>query len=98
MAGVKWLDLPLGSDITVPVDMVIDFSVPSAAMSIIETCRAKKLSLVVATTGFEPEQLDVLKAAAMEIPLLWSPSMSVTVNLMMQLCETAGNAARRQRR
>ena len=92
LAGISPLAVALTPEINVPVDIVIDFSVPSAAISIIETCRANELSLVVATTGFEPDQLETLKSAAQEIPLLWSPSMSVSVNLAMQLCEIAGKA------
>jgi 4-hydroxy-tetrahydrodipicolinate reductase len=92
LAGTGPLGVSLTSEITVPVDVVIDFSIPAAAMSMIETCRAKKLALVEATTGFEPEQLQTLRVAAEEIPLLWSPSMSVAVNLTMQLCETTGKA------
>ena len=43
-----------------------------------------------ATTGFEPGQIERIRAAAKEIPLLWSPSMSLAVNLAMKLCELAG--------
>ena len=82
----------MAAELLVPVDVVIDFSVPKAAEAIIETCRQKKLPLVVATTGFEPKQVEQLRAAAAEIPLLWSPSMSLSVNLAMKLCELAGHA------
>ena len=90
LAGGVPLGVALSSEITVPVDVVIDFSVPRAAEKIIETCRAKRIPLVVATTGFEPEQLEKLRSAAKDIPLLWSPSMSMAVNLSMKLCEVAG--------
>ncbi len=92
IAGVADLGVPLAAEITVPVDVVIDFSIPKAADAIIETCRRKKLPLVLATTGFEAEQIERIRAAAKEIPLLWSPSMSMAVNLTMKLCELAGKA------
>jgi 4-hydroxy-tetrahydrodipicolinate reductase len=82
----------MASELLVPVDVVIDFSVPKAAMAIVESCRQKKLPLVVATTGFEPEHIEHIRIAAKEIPLLWSPSMSLSVNLAMKLCEVAGKA------
>ena len=52
----------------------------------------KPVALVVATTGLEPPQIERLRTAAQQIPLLWAPSMSLTVNLTMKLCEVAGNA------
>ncbi len=72
--------------------MVIDFSVPAAAEKIIEVCRQKRIPLVVATTGLDEAQLEKLRAAAQEIPLLWSPSMSLAVNLTMKLAEVAAAA------
>jgi 4-hydroxy-tetrahydrodipicolinate reductase len=92
IAGAGPLGVPLSSAIASPVDVVIDFSVPAAVDSILATCRRQKLALVVATTGLEPLQIETLRAAAREIPLLWSPSMSLTVNLTMKLCELAGRA------
>ena len=92
VAGAGALGVPMAAELLVPVDVVIDFSVPKAAEAIIETCRQKKLPLVVATTGFEPKQVEKMRTAATEIPLLWSPSMSLSVNLAMKLCELAGKA------
>jgi 4-hydroxy-tetrahydrodipicolinate reductase len=92
IAGVKALGVPLASSIDAPVDVVIDFSVPAAAEKIVEICRQKKLSLVVATTGLDEPQLKRVRAAAQEIPLVWSPSMSLAVNLTMKLTEMAANA------
>jgi len=90
VAGAGALDVPLTTELRVPVDVVIDFSVPQAAGRILETCREKKLPLVLATTGFSPEQIERIRAVANEIPVVWSPSMSTAVNLAMKLCELAG--------
>jgi 4-hydroxy-tetrahydrodipicolinate reductase len=92
IAGVKAIGVPLSADLNMPVDVVIDFSVPAAAEAAIETCRLRKLPLVVATTGLGDAQLKKLKAAALEIPLLWSPNMSVAVNLTMKLAQVAATA------
>ncbi len=89
VAGVGALGVPISAGLDAAVDVVIDFSVPAAAEKIIETCRRKKIPLVVATTGLDPSQLEKLRAAAQEIPLLWSPSMSLAVNLTMTLAEVA---------
>jgi 4-hydroxy-tetrahydrodipicolinate reductase len=89
LAGAGKLNLPLTATLNVPADVVVDFSTPAAAESVIETCRQKKIPLVVATTGLSESQIDKLRAAAREIPLVWAPSMSLAVNLAMKLTEIA---------
>ena len=91
-AGVGSLGVPISSDLTADVDVIIDFSVPAAAEAIVQTARRLRLPLVVATTGLSPAQIEHLRAAAGEIPLLWSPNMSLAVNLSMKLCEVAAAA------
>jgi 4-hydroxy-tetrahydrodipicolinate reductase len=90
MAGVKRLGVAVSGHLDVPVDVVIDFSVPAAAVSAVEICRQKQIPLVVATTGFSEAQKELIAAAAKTIPLLWAPSMSLAVNLTMKLAELAG--------
>jgi 4-hydroxy-tetrahydrodipicolinate reductase len=100
VAGVGPLAVPLAAELPqgvdqdghALVDVLVDFSLPAAAEAIIETCRRQRVALVVATTGLEPRQVERLRAAAREIPLLWSPNMSLAVNLTMKLCELAGKA------
>src|SRR5690606_34345080 len=48
--------------------------------------------LVMATTGLEEAARQQLREAAKSIAVLWSPSMSLTVNLAMKLTEDAGTA------
>ena len=50
------------------------------------------MPLVVATTGLDEAQMEKLRAASQETPLLWSPSMSLAVNLTMRLAEMAAVA------
>ena len=83
------LGVPVSATLDAPVDVVLDFSVPAATEKIVEICRKKKIPIVVATTGFDEAQMKKLRAAAQEIPLLWSPSMSLAVNLAMKLAEVA---------
>jgi 4-hydroxy-tetrahydrodipicolinate reductase len=92
VAGVATLGVPLTPDIVAESDVVIDFSSPQAAEAAVRACRQKRLALVLATTGLEPAQVESLHAAAREVPLLWSPNMSLAVNLTMKLCEVAAAA------
>ncbi|ADB15303.1 dihydrodipicolinate reductase [Pirellula staleyi DSM 6068] len=96
VAGVVELNVPFGSHIHTAVDAVIDFSIPEACLSIVKTCVEKRIPLVVATTGLHEEEKHEIRRAAEVIPIVWSPSMSTTVNLAMKLCAMAGTALRSQ--
>lgn len=92
IAGVKPIGAPLGVSLDADVEVVVDFSLPVAGEKIIDLCRQKKIPLVSATTGFDDLQTEKLRAAAKEIPLLWSPNMSLAVNLTMKLSAMAAHA------
>ncbi len=92
VAGVGPLEVPLSSDLGDKVDVVVDFSVPEGTLSILNACLEKRIPLVVATTGFEPAQIDAIRKAAEKTAVLWSPSMSLAVNLSMKLAAIAGAA------
>ena len=92
LAGIGNLGVPLSATLDVPVDVVIDFSTPQGADAILATCVAKRVPLVMATTGLEEHQKEKLREAARSIPLLWAPSMSTGVNLAMKLTQVAATA------
>lgn len=92
IAGVGAIGVLLGGRLDATPDVVIDFSAPAAAEAITRTCIERNLPLVMATTGLSEAQQQMLRYAATSIPLLWSPSMSLTVNVAMKLTEVAGRA------
>lgn len=92
LAGCGALGVPLTAAIDGPVDVLIDFSVPAAAEQIVAVCRQRGIPLVLATTGISPAQMEQVKAAAATIPVVWSPSMSLAVNLTMKLTDLAARA------
>ncbi len=94
VAGVGPIGVRLTANLETPVDVVVDFSVPQAAEAIVARCLTERIPLVLATTGLEPAQTARLAAAAQEIPLVWSPNMSLAVNLTMKLAEMAARALR----
>ena len=71
------------------LDVMIDFSSPAASIQLIETCKKHLIPVVVGTTGFAAAQLATVKKAAGAIPLLLSPNMSLAVNVMFSLIESA---------
>ena len=90
-AGLAALGVPLETGLTKPVDVVIDFSTPTASLAIAEACARAGTPLAVCTTGFELEQKATLAKHADQIALLISPNTSRAVNLLMKL---VGEAAR----
>ena len=92
IAGAGQLGVPLAGSLEVEADVVIDFSVPEAAETVIDTCLERRLPLVTATTGLDQQQANRRDAAAQQIPLLWAPNMSLAVNLAMKLAQLAAEA------
>lgn len=92
LAGVDELGVSLASQLSVDADVVVDFSIPTAVDGIVATCIERRLPLVIATTGLSTDQRGRVLTAATQIPLLWSPSMSLAVNLVMKLSAIAGAA------
>jgi len=91
LAGVNEIGVPLTAVLRGDAHAVIDFSVPHAASGILDQCLSRKVPLVMATTGLANDIKARLNAASNEIPIVWSPSMSTTVNLAMKLVALAGN-------
>ena len=71
-------------------DVAIDFSLPGAVAGIAAVCADRGVPLVVATTGLEPADEQAIETAAATIPVLISPSMSLAVNIAMDLVGRAG--------
>jgi 4-hydroxy-tetrahydrodipicolinate reductase len=67
------------------VDVMIDFSLPPAVSGVTEFCLARKVPLVVGTTGLSQATRSELEKAAAQIPILAAPNMSKAVNLLMKL-------------
>ena len=73
-------------------DVVIDFTVPQATLSLAQVCAAHGKGMVVGTTGFDEAQRADLHAYAERTAIFVSPNMSVGVNLSMRLVELAAKA------
>ena len=76
-------------DCELPADVVVDFSRPDALPGLLKYCIARKMGLVLATTGYTAEDLEAIKAAAEIIPIFKTANMSVGVNIMLDLVRKA---------
>lgn len=90
--GTGSTDFPLYSaplKVTEDADVLVDFSHPSALGGILEFAVAKSLPVVLATTGYSPEQVALIHRASERIPVFFSANMSLGVNLLSELAKTA---------
>ena len=85
LCGCGKLGVSLASDWTVPADVLIDFSLPAAAVARAAEAAGKGVALVIGTTGLTADQKAAVAAAAKKVPVLHSPNMSVGVNLLFRL-------------
>ena len=70
-------------------DAVIDFSSPAALDGLLAFAKATKTPLVLATTGYSPEQIAQIGAAALEVPIFRSANMSLGINVLLELVRKA---------
>lgn len=70
-------------------DVVIDFSHPSSLTGILNFCKARKLPVIICTTGLSAEQKAEFTEASKEIPVFFSANMSIGINLLIDLAKRA---------
>ena len=89
-AGIGRIGIPLAVVGESQADVVIDFSIPDAAVAVVAHCLDFGKPLIIATTGFDQAQKQYITRSAQQIPIVWAPSMSPAVNLVMKLTEITG--------
>ena len=70
-------------------DVLIDFTRPEGTLHHLEICRKLGVNMVIGTTGFNAQQKAQLGTAGKDIGIVVAPNMSVGVNLVFKLLETA---------
>ena len=68
---------------------LIDFTRPEGTLEHLAICRRRKVAIVIGTTGFDEAGKQAIRDAASEIPVLFAPNMSVGVNVVFKLLDTA---------
>ncbi|QDU23131.1 4-hydroxy-tetrahydrodipicolinate reductase [Urbifossiella limnaea] len=94
VAGVGRIGVPITSEL--PLEprpaCVIDFSAPAGTMAVLPVCVARRIPLVVSTTGHTDAQKAEIEAAAHETAILFAPNMSLVVNLLFKLVRLTAEA------
>ncbi|MDR2220307.1 MAG: 4-hydroxy-tetrahydrodipicolinate reductase [Methylobacillus sp.] len=68
---------------------LVDFTRPEASMDYLAACRKAGTGMVIGTTGFNAAQKQTIADAARDIPVVFAPNMSVGVNLLINLVQSA---------
>lgn len=69
------------------IDVIIDFSVPVATFNILKYAVENKIPIVIATTGFNNDELLKIEDYSKQIPIFRSSNMSLDINLMANIVQ-----------
>ncbi|HSC84652.1 MAG TPA: 4-hydroxy-tetrahydrodipicolinate reductase [Pseudomonas sp.] len=92
LAGQGKIGISLSGDLNALLDqfdVLIDFTHPSVTLKNLEVCRQAGKAMVIGTTGFTPEEKQLLAEAGKQIPIVFAANYSVGVNLCLKLLDTA---------
>jgi 4-hydroxy-tetrahydrodipicolinate reductase len=71
-------------------DQIVEFTNPKVSLQHLEIAARYKKTMIIGTTGFSGEEIEKMKSLSQNIPFLFSPNMSLGVNLLFKLAaETA---------
>ena len=85
-------DFPVFSsfdEVKIEADVIIDFSNPSVIDSLLKFAVKNGVPAVIATTGYDDEQLEKIKNAAKEVAIFFTFNMSLGINLLIELSKQA---------
>lgn len=80
------------SEVEENADIIIDFSNHCAIYDVLDYATKTKTPLVIATTGFNDEELGEIEKASSIIPIFHSSNMSLGVNVLVKLVKDAAKA------
>lgn len=80
------------SEVEENADIIIDFSNHCAIYDVLDYATKTKTPLVIATTGFNDEELGEIEKASAIIPIFHSSNMSLGVNVLVKLVKDAAKA------
>ena len=60
-------------------DLIIEFTTPEATLTNAQHAAHAHIPIIIGTTGFTQEQLKALTVLSKQIPIFWSPNMSIGI-------------------
>lgn len=79
-------------DITEKPDVIIDFSVPNATMTMLDYAKENSIPVVIATTGFSEDENKKILEYSKNLPIFKSANMSFDINLMAKVLSEVAKA------
>ena len=92
VVGSKKYAILVSSDIKAAcsgVDCIIDFTLPEPTLEHLKECVRMSVGMVIGTTGFDAEGEAQIKEASKKIPIVFSPNMSIGVNVVFKIVSEA---------
>jgi 4-hydroxy-tetrahydrodipicolinate reductase len=91
LAGIGDLGVPISADPEAVArgDVLVDFSFHSAVPTHVAAAARHGRAVVIGTTGLDEKETAAVHACAARVPVMWSPNMSLGVNLLFALVEKA---------
>lgn len=68
-------------------DIIIDFSAPKGIMSLLDFAKCFSIPTVIATTGFDCWQNEIIKETSESIPIFQSANMSLDITLLKNILQ-----------
>lgn len=85
IAGVGVVGVPVTTDLQATPQVLIDFTSPPSMRHWLKNCRDRGIAMIIGTTGLQQADHDVIDEAALQIPILQAPNMSLGVNLLFKI-------------
>jgi 4-hydroxy-tetrahydrodipicolinate reductase len=88
LAGAGTIGVPVTADPAAVLTrdrVLVEFTMPEATLEHLRVAAAQGARAVVGTTGLDPEQVEELKRLAARTAVMFSPNMSVGVNLAFRV-------------
>lgn len=85
-------EVDLGDELSAHIgkaDVIVDFSVHTATIGILECCAAHRKAAVIGTTGHSEAEKAQITTFARQIPIVFAPNFSVGVNTLFWLTRKA---------
>ncbi len=79
-------------DIAEKPDVIIDFSIPKATLTMLAYAKKEHIPVVIATTGFSKEENEQIMECSKDLPIFKSANMSFDINLMTRILQEVAKA------
>ena len=92
LAGKTAIGIKAGDDIRAvfgAAEIVIDFTTPAATAAHVRIAEKTGRAMVIGTTGLDAFETRAVEEVARVVPIVWSANMSIGVNLLFALVESA---------